>query len=126
ETGLTVQETDWVWEQILAMGGYGFNRAHAVGYGIRSYRTAYLKRHHPLEYMGALLYCWAGSNTEISVGRGKKIKKHEHYLNEAKRLKIPVLPVQINKSEYTWSIDREKRALRKGYMSLPGVGESTA
>jgi len=123
--GFTEKETDWVWNQILAMGGYGFNKAHAVGYGIRSYRTAYLKRHHPLEYAAALLYCWAGSNTKIRV-RGKEIKKEEHYLSDIKRSGIKILPVVINKSKAAWSIDYEKQGIRRGYSSLPGVGIAVA
>ncbi len=35
--------------------GYGFNKAHAMAYGLISYQTAYLKANHPVEYMAALL-----------------------------------------------------------------------
>src|SRR3990172_6333424 len=35
--------------------GYGFNRSHSAAYGLVAYQTAYLKAHHPAEYLAALL-----------------------------------------------------------------------
>ena len=34
---------------------YGFNASHACAYGYVAYQTAYLKAHHPVEYMSAIL-----------------------------------------------------------------------
>ena len=34
---------------------YGFNASHACAYGYIAYQTAYLKAHHPVEYMSAIL-----------------------------------------------------------------------
>ena len=34
---------------------YGFNASHACAYGYVAYQTAYLKAHHPVEYMSAML-----------------------------------------------------------------------
>ncbi|HEX6231162.1 MAG TPA: DNA polymerase III subunit alpha, partial [Actinomycetota bacterium] len=34
---------------------YGFNASHACAYGYVAYQTAYLKAHHPVEYMSAVL-----------------------------------------------------------------------
>src|SRR3989442_3490336 len=34
---------------------YGFNTAHACAYAYVAYQTAYLKAHHPVEYMSAIL-----------------------------------------------------------------------
>ena len=42
-----------VFEQIGREGAYSFCKAHAVGYGLLMYRTAYLKCHWPWEYGGA-------------------------------------------------------------------------
>lgn len=121
-TGLTLTEIDWVWHQIVAMGGYAFNKAHAAGYGIRSYRTAYLKFYYPKEYMAALLFCWAGSSTFHN--KRNKIKKDAAYLTEAKRMNIRILPVRVNKSDANWKV--EGNSLRKGYISVTGIGPSVA
>lgn len=126
QAGFTEAESKWFWQQMLAMAGYGFSINHSVGYGIRSYRTAYLKRHHPLEYMGALLNCWAGKNNKVKVGWGKEIKKEDHYLDDAKKQGLRILPAVINKSQSAWTIDKERNGIRRGYMSLPGIGAPTA
>ena len=33
---------------------YAFNKSHSYGYGLVAYQTAWLKAHHPTEYMAAL------------------------------------------------------------------------
>jgi DNA polymerase-3 subunit alpha len=122
-TGLSVSESEWVWEQMKAMGGYAFNRAHAAGYGIRSYRTCYLKYYYPTEYMAALLYCWAGSSTTKKMF-GKEVKKEDVYLAEVKNMGIKVLPPRINISGANWKV--EGKALRKGFRSCKGIGLAAA
>ena len=124
KAGFTQHEIEWVWNQIVAMGGYAFNKAHAAAYGIRSYRTAYLKYYHPTEYMAALLYCWAGKNTLHN--KRQKIKKDEAYLREAKKMNLRILPVRVNKSMANWSVDKDRKALRKGYLSIKGIGPAVA
>ena len=54
-----------VWDTIVGFTDYGFNRAHATGYGITAYRSAYLKHHHPLEYMQSLLNVWTGTPSSL-------------------------------------------------------------
>ena len=41
--------------QIETFGRYGFNKSHSVAYSVLSYQTAWLKAHHPAEFMAALL-----------------------------------------------------------------------
>jgi DNA polymerase III alpha subunit len=53
--GISAEEADVVWKNMVTFGSWGFNKSHAVGYGIISYWCAYLKAHHPLEFAkGAL------------------------------------------------------------------------
>jgi DNA polymerase III subunit alpha len=120
---LKPEEIEWVWKQMVAMGGYAFNKAHAAGYGIRSYRTAYLKFYHPVEYMAALLYCWAGSSTTIRAGR-QKVKKEDHYLKDARSMGLKFRAVNINRSKANWTVD--SGAIRKGFLSVAGIGPAAA
>jgi DNA polymerase-3 subunit alpha len=121
--GMTSKEINWVWQQMVAMGGYAFNRAHAAGYGVRSYRTAYLKFYHPVEYMAALLYCWAGTSTKEKV-RGGEVKKDMHYMRTAKKMGIRILPVSVTKSQARPTV--EGNAIRKGWINVDGIGEKVA
>lgn len=107
-------DPDEAWAQTASFVAYGFNKNHATGYGIRSYRTAYLKAHYPLEYMTALLQSWAGS------------KKEPVYVREAKRMEIPVLAPDINISGASWTLDQKRKAIRRGLVSIAGIGEKAA
>jgi DNA-directed DNA polymerase III PolC len=49
-----------VFEMIAQFAGFGFCKAHAATYAVLSYRGAYLKAHHPIEYMAAMLNNFAG------------------------------------------------------------------
>ena len=42
-------------DQIETFGRYGFNRSHSAAYSLISYHTAWLKAHHPAEFMAAML-----------------------------------------------------------------------
>ena len=44
-----------LFELIEPFADYGFNASHACAYGYIAYQTAYLKAHHPVEYMSAIL-----------------------------------------------------------------------
>jgi len=93
---------------------YGFNKAHATAYGLLAYRMAYMKVHHPLEFMGALLATWSGVD-----------HKERRYSQEARRMGLQLGRPDINKSELVWSVDA-KGVIRKGLLSVKGCGDSAA
>lgn len=105
---------DRAWEWITGIVAYAFNQAHATGYGIRTYRFAYLKAHYPLEFHTALLEANAGTD------------KEDVYLKEVRRLGIPVLKPHVNKSAVSWTLDRPHGAIRKGIKSIAGIGVAGA
>jgi DNA polymerase III subunit alpha len=107
-------DPDEAWSQTASFVAYGFNKNHATGYGIRSYRTAYLKAHYPLEYMTALLQAWAGRD------------KEKVYVREVRRMEIPLLAPDVNISTATWTMDAKRGAIRRGLVSIAGIGEKTA
>lgn len=108
-------DPDAAWEMLAGFASYGFNRAHASGYGIRSYRTAYLKAYHPGEFMAALLETWAGRDKEAD------------YVREARRIGLRLLPPDVNVSGSTWTLDpNDDRVIRRGLVSISGVGQKAA
>jgi DNA polymerase-3 subunit alpha len=100
-----------LWDLIEKFAEYGFNKAHTVAYGVVSYQTAWLKAHYPVEYMAALL---------TSVKNHKDNKPI--YLNECRRMDIPVLPPDVNVSEADFAPDGE--SIRFGLTAVRGVGEA--
>jgi DNA polymerase-3 subunit alpha len=87
ERGYSDEAIQKVWDVLVPFAGYAFNKAHSAAYGLVSYWTAYLKAHYPAEYMAALL---------TSVGDDKD--KMALYLSECRRMRIQVLPPDVNTS----------------------------
>lgn len=114
ERGLTRSVAEAVWEMFPPFAFYGFNQAHAIIYGYLTYITAYLKQHYTLEYLGALLTV-AGGDTEAIIKAS----------SEARRLGVPLLGPDINRSQGRLAIDRlddGHAALRFGLSAVKGLG----
>jgi DNA polymerase III subunit alpha len=110
ERGYAARFLRGLWGLIEKFAEYGFNKSHTVAYGVVSYQTAWMKAHHPVEYMAALL---------TSVKNNKDLKPL--YLNECRRLGIPVLLPDVNESEADFTPRGER--IRFGLSAVRGVGE---
>ncbi len=101
-----------VFDQVIEpFAGYGFNRAHAVCYGLIAYQTAYLKSRYPLEFMTALL-CSDEDNMDRVVLE----------IKECVEMGIEVLPPTINESLKHFTLVG-KNKIRFGLLAIKGVGE---
>ena len=98
-----------IYDLIVRFADYGFNKAHSVAYAIISYQMAYLKANYPLAFMAALL--------SLSIGSQNRIAE---YTEEARRLKLPVLGPDVNKSEAFFTVEQE--AIRFGLAAVKNVG----
>jgi len=76
-----------IWDVMVPFSGYAFNKAHAAGYALVAYWTAYLKANYPAEYMAGLLTSVAGDKDKSAL-----------YLSECRRMGIKVLPPDVNAS----------------------------
>jgi DNA polymerase-3 subunit alpha len=88
ERGFSDAAVKAVWDALMPFADYGFGKAHAAAYGLVSYWTAYLKAHYPAEYMAAVLESVKDDKDKIAI-----------YLAECRRMKIKVLPPDVNESE---------------------------
>ncbi|HEY7440013.1 MAG TPA: DNA polymerase III subunit alpha [Acidimicrobiia bacterium] len=102
-----------IFDTIEPFADYSFNKSHTVGYGLIAYQTAYLKAHHPREYMAALLTSVKGDKDRSAV-----------YLNECRQLEIPVLVPDVNESELDFSVRAD--AIRFGLSAVRNVGEGVS
>lgn len=101
-----------VFEKVIEpFAGYGFNKAHAVCYGLIAYQTAYLKAHYPLEFMTALL-CSDANNTDRVVLE----------IKECNEMGIEVLPPSLNESFCEFTVVKNKN-IRFGLLAIKGIGE---
>ena len=111
ELGYDQDIADKLWEFLLPFADYGFNKAHAAGYAVIAYWTAYLKTHYPQEFIAGLLRSDINDTDRIVID-----------LQEAKRMGISVLPPNLNKSEEYFTIET-KNSIRFGLAGIKNVGE---
>jgi DNA polymerase III subunit alpha len=87
ERGFPQGSIDKLWETLVPFADYAFNKSHSAAYGVITYWTAYLKANYPAEYMAALLTSVKDDKDKMAI-----------YLNECRRMKIQVLPPDVNES----------------------------
>jgi len=112
-SGLTAKETEQLWETIKPFAGYSFNRAHANGYALVAYQTAWLKAHYQVEYMAALL-----TSVKANTDRMRA------YLAECMALQIKVLPPDVNSSQLDFTPKGDQ--ILFGLSAIRNVGEAVA
>ena len=98
-----------IYDEILDFASYAFNKAHAVSYAIVSYRTAYMKRHYPRQYMAALLSSVLDNSTKIS-----------EYIAECREMGIKLLPPDVNESYADFSVSGND--IRFGLVAIKSIG----
>ncbi|MBI2036565.1 DNA polymerase III subunit alpha [Candidatus Microgenomates bacterium] len=118
KNGYTEEVAENVFSLIEKFVGYGFNKAHSASYGLISYQTAYMKVNYPVEFMTAVLT----AESRASSGTTKDDKIARAVL-ECKRLRIPVLPPDVNLSQTEFTIE-DKTKIRFGLSAIKNVGEA--
>lgn len=113
--GVTRAEAESVWELIANFAAFGFCKAHAVTYGRIAYRTVWLKTHHPAVYLASFLASHTGYYAE------------RVYVEEARRLGVPILPPDVNRSELEHGVEWREGipALRLGLGLVKGLTQRT-
>ena len=109
KNGMSEKAASDLFEQIEKFASYCFNRSHSAAYAFVAYQTAYLKAHHPVEYMAALL---------SSVNNDQA--KTQLYIAECKQRGIDVLAPDVNKSSSGFTPD--ENTIRFGLASIKNVG----
>jgi DNA polymerase III subunit alpha len=112
ERGYPRKLAEDLFDLIVPFADYGFNASHACAYGYVAYQTAYLKAHHPIEYMSAVL-------TSVKDDKDRK----PYYLNACRTMQIEVLPPDVNESEQDFSPAADgTSAIRYGLSAVRNVG----
>ncbi|MGE4277171.1 MAG: DNA polymerase III subunit alpha, partial [Lawsonibacter sp.] len=107
--GIPQATAEAIYQEIFDFANYAFNKAHAVCYAIVAYQTAWFKRHHPKEYMAALLTSVLDSTEKVA-----------EYIGECRDMGIHLLPPDINQSDADFTVVGE--GIRFGLVALKGVG----
>ena len=109
--------------QIETFGRYGFNRSHSAAYSLLSYQTAWLKAHHPAEFMAALLSSVLDNTDSVVkyIGASRDLPRYLPKLEES----LEVLPPDVNESAWKFAVT-EAGKIRFGLGAVRGVGQSAA
>ncbi len=107
--GLPVKIAEEIYSSIDKFANYGFNKSHAVAYSLIAYQTAYLKAHYTPEFLAANLKNEFDSTTKVTS-----------FLEDCRKLKIPVLPPDINNPSVYFDVENGK--IKFGLSSIKNVG----
>jgi DNA polymerase-3 subunit alpha len=111
ENGYSPELAEELFRYLMPFADYAFNKAHAAGYTLVSYWTAYLKACYPAEYMAALL-------TSVRDDKDKSAL----YLHECRRMGVRVLPPDVNESLADFTA--RGTDIRFGLSAIRNVGDS--
>ncbi len=100
-----------IWHDWEDFAQYAFNKSHSTCYAWVAYQTAYLKAHYPAEYMAAVL------------NHAGAIEKITFFMEEARRIKVPVLGPDINESSKGFAVNK-RGEIRFALTAIKGVGEA--
>jgi DNA polymerase-3 subunit alpha len=87
ERGLDKARADEIFDLLAKFAEYGLNKSHAAAYALIAYQTAWFKANYSIEFLASSMTL-DKSNTE----------KLAEFCNEARRLKIAVLPPSVRTS----------------------------
>ena len=109
--GVAPEQIAAVWDMMLSFDGYSFCKPHSASYARVSFQAAYLKTHHPAEFMAAVISNQGGFYSAFA------------YVSEARRLGLTVLPPDVSASRVRWSGCDGR--LRVGLLAIKGLAAET-
>ena len=116
EHGVPKEVGNQIFEDWEAFARYGFPKGHAADYAVIAVETAYLKAHYPVEYMTALISVYKNDTDRVAF-----------YIQDCNNMGIEVLPPNINRSCWDFSIEdseeeEDKSCIRFGLGAVKNVG----
>jgi DNA polymerase-3 subunit alpha len=107
--GVGKGQAETIFELLAKFADYGFNKSHAAAYALVSYHTAFMKAHHPVEFIAASMTLDLNNTDKLSEFRA-----------EAQRLGIKVEAPSINRSGATFEVG--EGTIHYALAALKGVG----
>ena len=113
---VTREQAEEIFGWIEKFQRYGFNRSHAVSYGMIAYQTAWLKCHFPCEFFASYL----------TFSSYKADPKEEVYklVQDARLFDLTVLPPDVRRRNVHFEMTEDKKAIAFGLSHVRGVGQS--
>jgi DNA polymerase III subunit alpha len=116
--GVDAAQAMGIFEKVNKFAGYGFNKCHAAPYALIAYQTAWFKANYPVEFFAASMTFDINNTDKLGLFR-----------QELDRLKIRLLPPDINRSEALFGVEVEADgglAVRYALAAVRNVGQGAA
>ncbi len=113
ERGVSEGLASHIFDLVEEFAGYGFNKSHAAAYAVIAYQTAYLKAHHPVDFIAASM--------SLDLSNSDKLAS---FHQDARRVGVTVLAPDLNASEADFSVEatEEGVAIRYALGAIRNVG----
>src|SRR5204863_5896583 len=92
--GYSLPVVEAVWKVIEAFASFGFCKAHAAAFALPTYQSAWLKAHWPAHFLAGVLTHDPGMYPKRLI------------LDDARQFGIAVLPLDVNRSDATYRVER--------------------
>ncbi len=79
KNGISVDAANRIFDQMIDFAKYAFKKSHAAAYAVVAFQTAYLKYHHPAEYLASLMTSFRSNSAKVAK-----------YLLLSRQMKIPI------------------------------------
>jgi DNA polymerase III subunit alpha len=100
-----------IFDLVEKFAGYGFNKSHSAAYALVSYQTAWLKTHHPAEFLAATMSSEMQNTDKIVI-----------FIEECRAMKLPLKLPDVNEGEYMFTVN-EAGEIIYGLGAIKGLGE---
>ncbi len=113
--GVPEKVANQIYDEMISFASYAFNKSHAAAYAVVAAQTGWLKCHHPASFMAAIINSVYGNSDKISA-----------YVQYCRANGIPVLPPDVNRSGWKFSVERQADgtlAILFGLGAVKSVGE---
>jgi len=110
ERGYEKALAEKVYDEMAFFAEYGFNKSHSASYAVLSIQTAWLKAHHPAEFMAATM------TTEMS-----KSDRVTQLIDEVKRLGLKIYPPSVNEPSSEFGVREGEILFGMGAVKNVGV-----
>jgi error-prone DNA polymerase len=111
--GVDRETAEAVFQKLNGFAAFGFPKSHAAAFGLLAYQSAWLRHHHPAEFLCALLNAQPmGFYPPASLVR------------DAQRRGVEVRPPEVNRSAARCALEGE--AVRVGLSYVRSLGEEEA
>ena len=113
--GVPEEVANQIYDEMISFASYAFNKSHAAAYAVVAAQTGWLKRWHPAPFMAALINSVFGNSGKVSA-----------YIQYCRAHGIPVLPPDVNRSGWKFSVERQADgtlAILFGLGAVKTVGE---